>query len=109
MTPRGRERRQRDPRSGRLVRSLGHGLRLSPIPARLRRRGLRSDNLVLAPASMLRQRAYYQQVANSLPRGQILIILPDPATLQGQTAEKVRQRLVQRGRKVTTVSAQRFL
>jgi hypothetical protein len=45
-------------------------------PYSLRRRRVSLDNIALVPASLLPDKVRWQAVANGLPRGEMLIILP---------------------------------
>src|SRR5436309_14031749 len=51
----------------------------SEPPARLRK--ARLDNIALVPASLLKNKAIYQLIANSLPTGSVLAV---PGTLRQQ-------------------------
>ena len=54
------------------------------LPSPSWRRGLRAlqrpqvrlDNIALVPAHLLPRKAAYQAIANALPRGDILLVLP---------------------------------
>lgn len=48
----------------------------------------------------------WQALAKSLPRGTVLIIMPDSAGVQRRTLEKVATVLEAKGHKVTTLSAE---
>jgi hypothetical protein len=50
--------------------------RLSRPPRSLRRPTVHLDNVAVVPASLLPFRAHWQNVANELPDGEILIVLP---------------------------------
>lgn len=56
--------------------------RLSRPPHSLRRSAVQLDNVALVPASLLPLKAEWQAIANSLPRGEILIVLPSQAKQQ---------------------------
>ncbi len=66
------------------------------------------DNLALVPASLLPFKEQYQQIANALPHGATLIILPAPSSKQRRNCEKVAQNLRDKGYRVTTLPAERF-
>ena len=51
-------------------------------PPRTVRQG-KLDNIALVPASLLPQKARYQALANGLPRGDVLMVLPS-ASLAGR-------------------------
>jgi hypothetical protein len=78
-------------------------------PQALRRAQL--DNLALVPANLLPYKEQYQHLANELPKGEILIILPEEDLRSGaagrirQAVEKVANQLKAAGQKVTTLSA----
>jgi hypothetical protein len=61
------------------------------------------DNVVLVPASLLPFREYWQRVANDLPPGGILIVLPDRAKQQS-VAQAVAAGLRQRGQRVRVIN-----
>jgi hypothetical protein len=42
----------------------------------LRRPQVKLDNLTLVPASLLPRKADYEAIANDLPRGEVLLVLP---------------------------------
>jgi hypothetical protein len=75
-------------------------------PAALRNAQL--DNIALVPASMLPFKQQWQRMANRLPKGSTLIILPATRSRQRQTCETVAQQLRKVGKPVTTVSAAHF-
>jgi hypothetical protein len=64
------------------------------------------DNVALVPANLLPFKAVWQKVANTLPKGNILIILPD--TDQRLTQAKVATLLKADGHRVTTLPAHQF-
>ncbi len=63
----------------------------------------RKDNLALVPGNVLSQKAIYQHVANSLPRGAILIVLPADSPLQKQTMLDVARQLGKQGLQVSVL------
>jgi hypothetical protein len=75
-------------------------------PAALRKAKL--DNLALVPANLLPFKTQWQQIANGLPKGSTLVILPTALNRQRQTVENVVKQLRERGKHVTTVSADQF-
>lgn len=81
--------------------------RFTKTPRALHRRKVKLDNVALVPASLLPAKAQWQQLANELPAGSILIITPlvgpRPTTLQN-----VATQLRSHGRHVRTIPAQRF-
>ena len=82
-------------------------LMTGPPPA-LRRRDIRLDNLAVVPASMLPFKTEWQAVADSLPKGTTLIILPPINTPSRKILDKVVALLQTRGHQVTTLSTERF-
>ena len=66
------------------------------------------DNIAVVPASMLPFKQQWQQLANKLPEGSTLIILPSPTHRRRQTFERVARQLRTEGKLVTTVSAEQF-
>ncbi len=74
----------------------------------LRHASVRLDNPAIVPASLLPRRAEYQQLANALPRGQVLIILPAQDGSQKATLQKVATHLRGKGQPVTTVAGEDF-
>ena len=75
-------------------------------PSTLRHANL--DNLAIVPGSLLPFKAEWQQVANSLPIGSILICLPAADTPQRKALETVAALLKAHGHQVTTLPADRF-
>lgn len=75
-------------------------------PTTLKRAHL--DNLALLPADLLPYKEYYQQLANDLPQGGILIILPEADQTLRQAVEKVATLLEADGHRVTTLPSQVF-
>jgi hypothetical protein len=63
------------------------------------------DNVVLAPASLLAFKAQWQKLANSLPHGGVLVVLPALAR-HSAILEHVAEELRKIGWKVATVSAE---
>jgi hypothetical protein len=72
--------------------------RFSRPPRALRKAQL--DNLVLVPASLLPFKAEYQEIANELPGGTTLIVLPEDDEAQRQRLESVAATLQAKGRPV---------
>jgi hypothetical protein len=66
------------------------------------------DNLALVPANLLPYKAQWQQLANDLPKGNILIILPDADQRVRKAVETVANLLKASGQKVTTLPANQF-
>jgi|SRR5579859_1501819 len=66
-------------------------------------RHARLDNIALVPASLLPQKARYQAIANGLPQGDVLIVLPDPTTHEHQVLAATARLFAAKGHHVTTV------
>ncbi len=81
--------------------------RFTSAPRALRRRRVTLDNVALVPASLLPYKEEWQQLANELPQGSVLIITP-LAGPRPATMEKVTTQLRSRGHRVRTLPAQRF-
>jgi len=75
-----------------------------PPPA-LRRHHVRLDNVALIPASLLPRKATYQALANTLPQGELLIVLPTDNTQEQRTLQTVATLWRAKGRRVTTIAA----
>jgi DDE domain len=83
--------------------------RLSSPPRALKRPGVRLDNLAIVPASLLPHEVSYQKYANTLPRGQVLLIVPKNAEpARRATPAKVAASLEQKGQRVRTLPQERF-
>ena len=74
-------------------------------PAALRQRHVRLDNIALVPASLLPRKATYQALANTLPQGELLIVLPSDNMQEQRTLQKVATLWRAKGRRVTTIVA----
>lgn len=77
-------------------------LRYAEPPRALRRRGVHLDNLVLVPASLLPYKAHWQRIANALPTGDMLLVVPR-CDKQRRIVAAVARRLRERGRQVAVV------
>ena len=69
-----------------------------------RGRSLRLENLALVPASLLRHRATYQRLANQLPAGAVLVVLPVEETPEKRTLQETAARLRAKGHAIATLS-----
>ena len=79
------------------------------VPKALRAPGVRFDNLAVVPASLLPHKVAYQRYANTLPRGQVLLIVPKPTSATKRAAlAKVAASLNERGRGVRALPQERF-
>jgi hypothetical protein len=82
---------------------------LRPHPPRtLRRPGVKLDNIALVPASLLPQKAAYQALANRLPKGELLVVLPQGETKERQTLQRTAELWKAKGHQVTVVMAAAF-
>lgn len=79
------------------------GFTFTKPPSALRRAKL--DNLAIVPASLLPFKAKWQAIANRLPKGNVLIILPTLDTSSRKTLEKVASLFKDKGHGVTTITA----
>jgi hypothetical protein len=68
----------------------------------------RLGNLALVPASLLPFKARWQAMANQLPEGSMLVILPRSTGIARQSAETVVSYLMAEGRAVTVMAAEKF-
>jgi hypothetical protein len=75
-------------------------------PAALRT--ARLDTLAVVPANLLPFNPQWQQVANLLPKGSTLVILPASTSPQRKTFETVATKLREEGKRVITLSAEQF-
>ncbi len=65
-------------------------------------------NVVLMPASLLPNKAHYQQLANRLPRGDVVIVLPSHSMMHVRMLQSVTAFFQRNGHHVTVVSAEAF-
>ena len=77
-------------------------------PRPLRRPQVRLDNITLVPAHLLPRKADYQALANQLPQGDILLVLPPPGSRERPTMERVAQLFRAKGRHVTVLTEERL-
>jgi hypothetical protein len=77
-------------------------------PRALRRPQVRLDNIALVPAHLLPRKAEYQAIANQLPDGEILLVLPPPDSRERTTMERVAQLFRAKGRHVTVLTEERL-
>src|ERR1700674_5174119 len=107
MSDRGRQLRQADPKTGRLFRVIGPLPKLTSPPRALRR--ARLDNLTLVPGHLLPFKAQYQRIANALPAGEVLVILPSGGRPVRNAVKTVVDLVRAKGQHVTTLSAEHFI
>ncbi len=80
--------------------------RLTKPPSTLRPAQL--DNLALVPANLLPFKKQWQQLANKLPQGSMLIILPASDRPQRKTCAHVAADLRGTGKRVTLLPAEQL-
>lgn len=71
-------------------------------PTALRRRGVAFDNITLVPASLLPYRLRYQSIANRLPRGTVLLVLPRRRPAQRKLLADLAGGFAARGHQIAT-------
>ena len=72
-------------------------------PRALRRSAVQLDNVAIVPASLLPCKATYQAIANALPRGAVLLVLPTADTPEKRLLQTAADRFKAKGRHVTTI------
>ncbi len=77
-------------------------------PRALRRPQVQLDNITLVPAHLLPRKAEYQAIANELPNGDILVVLPPSDSRERPTMERVAQLFRAKGRHVTVLTEERL-
>ena len=77
-------------------------------PRALRCPPVHLDNITLVPAHLLPRKAEYQAIANTLPQGDILLVLPPADSRKRATMERVAQLFRAKGRRVTVLSEERL-
>ena len=82
--------------------------RFTKPPRAIRRQNVKLDNVALVPGNLLPYKNRYQQIANGLPNGGILIVLPQELGKR-RAFEKTAVQLKQKGKRITTISAARFV
>ena len=76
-------------------------------PRALRRPQVWLDHLTLVPASVLPRKAHYEAIADRLPRGEVLLVLPPPDSRERATMERVARLFRAKGRHVTVLTESR--
>lgn len=72
-------------------------------------RKARLENVALVPGNMLPYKDQYQAIANSLPKGEVLIVVP-PTDQPGRLVlERVASLLRSDGHQVTTIRSERLI
>jgi hypothetical protein len=77
-------------------------------PRALGRPQVQLDNLTLVPASLLSRKADYEAIADRLPRGEVLLVLPPTDSPERATMQRVAQLFRAKGRHVTVLSEERL-
>ena len=77
-------------------------------PQALRCPQVQLDNITLVPAHLLPRKAEYQAIANDLPRGDILVVLPPADSRERPTMERVAALFRAKGRHVTVLTEERL-
>jgi hypothetical protein len=77
-------------------------------PRALRRPQVRLDNLTLVPASLLPRKADYEAIADDLPQGEVLLVLPPLDSPERTTMQRVAQLFRAKGRHVTVLTEERL-
>ena len=77
-------------------------------PRALHRPHVRLDNIALVPAHLLPRKAEYQAIANQLPAGDILLVLPPPDSRERVTMERVAATFRAKGRHVRVLTEERL-
>jgi hypothetical protein len=78
-------------------------------PRAVRRPQVRLDNLTLVPASLLQRKADYEALANELPRGEVLLVLPPADSPERTTMQRLAQLFRAKGRPVTVLTEERLV
>jgi hypothetical protein len=81
--------------------------RFTRPPKTLRQQSVKLDNVALVPGNLLPYKSQYQQIANGLPKGGILIVLPTEGHKR-RAFEQTALQLKNKGHRIATVSAERF-
>ncbi len=77
-------------------------------PRTLRRPQVRLDTITLVPAHLLLRKAEYQAIANALPTGDILLVLPPADSPERATMQRVAATFRATGRHVTVLTEERL-
>lgn len=83
--------------------------RFTRPPADIGHSNVRLDNLAIVPASLLPFKDQWREIANTLPAGGVLIILPSSNVAPGKALCVVAASLQARGHRVTILAAQQFV
>ncbi len=77
-------------------------------PRALGRPQVQLDNLTLVPASLLPRKADYEAIADRLPRGEVLLVLPPVGSPERATMERVAATFRAKGRRVTVLTEEQL-
>jgi hypothetical protein len=77
-------------------------------PKALARKTTRLDNIALVPASLLPYKEAWQQIANRMPAGSVLVCVPTTEGRQKETFLSVARSLRDKGMSVRAVAAEYF-
>ena len=78
-------------------------------PPRMIQTANRDNFALVTTANFLAFKTRYQQIANDLPKGSILFVLPESINRITKSLQTVAAGLKNQGYRVTTISAKRFL
>jgi hypothetical protein len=73
------------------------------------RRAARVENLALVPASLLPYKSTYQRLANQLPAGAVLVVLPTEDTPERRGLQEAAERLRAKGHALATLTVDEVL
>src|SRR5215217_6175958 len=73
------------------------------------RRSARVENLALVPASLLSYKTTYQRLANQLPAGAVLVVLPTEDTPERRGLQEAAARLRAKGHAIATLTVEEVL
>ena len=76
-------------------------------PKAFRQKSVKLDNVALVPGNLLPYKSQYQEIANGLPQGGILIVLPQELASR-RAFEQTAVQLKNKGHRIVSVSAERF-
>ncbi len=72
-------------------------------------RKARLDNIAIVPGSLLPYKATYQALANRLPPGDVLLVLPADTMVEPASLARTRALFEAKGHHVTTVHAEELV
>jgi hypothetical protein len=83
--------------------------RFTDAPRGLRWRQVQLDNIALLPGDMLPYKETWERIADNLPAGSTLIVLPRPQSPQRPIYEIVARRMQARGKRVRLIGAEQVV